>query len=302
MSCMEFVEMEPPPDTILSMPPPPLPSFLLPKNLPTNNESTHQPCFAAFMCDPVGPREQSGIELIELSRKDDTWLFILVASCAAIILLGSLLAMLMMKCKQTYSNYYDTAVKQPPAPPLGTGALGTTVKGGTIRGTMLYPLVPGSQYTSCTLGADNRMLWATLTPHGTQHYIAEPIGQDDHYEVVDYNRHTSTEKKDRKAMLKSSFENSGFVDFDYEDPTPLMDSYNTDDIDSGYQEPQNLNGSFNDDSLRTYVSTPIKIDNPCLAPLNIYQTTAARSSMENTLSKKSTVNRRISDTTRTLKV
>lgn len=301
MACMEFVEMEPPPDTILSMPPPPLPSFLLPKTLPTSNESAHQPCFAAFMCEPAGPREQAGIELIELTRKDDTWLFILVASCAGVILLGTLLAMLMMKCKQTYSSYYETTtIKQPPVPQLGN-VHGTTGKGGTIRGTMLYPLVPGSQYQSA-LGADNRMLWATLTPHGTQHYIAEPVvQQEDHYEVVDYNRDAG-EKKSRKAILKSSFENSGFVDFDYEDPTPLMDSYNTDDIDSGYQEPQTLNGSFNDDSLRAYVSTPIKIDNPCMAPLNFYPT-SVRSSIENTLnSKKSTISRRISDATRTLKV
>lgn len=64
--------MEPPPDMILSMPPPPLPSFLLPKAAAAvagHNESGNQPCFAAFMCEPAGPREQSGIEFIELSPK-----------------------------------------------------------------------------------------------------------------------------------------------------------------------------------------------------------------------------------------
>lgn len=184
------------------------------------------------------------------------------------------------------------------------------------HGTMLYPLVPAGMQYSSALGSDNRMLWATLTPHGiTQHYVGEPVlTQDDHYEVVDYSARGSTSdygsglKRNRKAILKSSFENSGFVDFDYEDPTPLMDSYNTDDIeiDSGYQEPHNINGSYNDDSLRTYVSTPIKIDNPCLAPLNSqnYQTMVplVRSSIDTTLSRKSTVGRRTSDTTRTLKV
>lgn len=73
--------MEPPPDTILSMPPPPLPSFLLPgpKLTAAHNETGVQPCFAAFMCEPAGPREQSGIEFIELSHKGK---FLTLFTCA----------------------------------------------------------------------------------------------------------------------------------------------------------------------------------------------------------------------------
>lgn len=49
---------------------------------------------------------------------------------------------------------------------------------------------------------DNRMLWATLTPHGTRHHIVNQdstqgggyyasgsVTNEDHYEVVDYYRH-----------------------------------------------------------------------------------------------------------------
>lgn len=225
---------------------------------------------------------------------DDTWLFILISSCAGVIVLGTLLAMLLMKCKKSYAYYQDSSavMKHPPIPPAAGDVVGP--KGAPIHGTMLYhPFVPSAHYQSA-LGADNRMLWATLTPHGTtQHFISENfvLPHDDHYEVIDYN------KAIQKKNLKNSFENSGFVDFDYEDPTPLMDSYNTsDDIDSGYQEPQNL--SFTDGSLaRTYVSTPTRIENPNLAPLNMmkaYETAATL--------KKSTINRRTSDASRSLKV
>lgn len=189
-----------------------------------------------------------------------------------------------------------------------------------MRGTMLYPFVPSAHYQSGR-GTDNRMLWATLTPHGTRHFVSETfIPQDDHYEIVDYHRQHGIEKQEsRKNTLKTSFENSGFVDFDYEDPTPLMESYNTDDIDSGYQEPQNLNGSTYEGSLRgQYVSTPTRIENPNLAPLNLYhqqqqqqpqqlQHGSSRNNLDvvtGTLgSKKATISRRISDlSTRNVKV
>lgn len=73
MACIDCIDgsMEPPPDMILSMPPPPLPSYLLPKTsvLMGQNETPHQPCFATFMCEPAAQRDQSGIEFIELTHK-----------------------------------------------------------------------------------------------------------------------------------------------------------------------------------------------------------------------------------------
>lgn len=96
----------PPPDTISSMPPPPLPSFLLPTTaivaLSGNNS---QPCFTPFICEPSGNREDSDIKFIDLGNKNqlsigDTWLFVIVSLCVGIILLGVLLAILLMKCRE----------------------------------------------------------------------------------------------------------------------------------------------------------------------------------------------------------
>jgi hypothetical protein len=97
---------EPPPDKIASMPPPPLPSYLLPRSaIVALSGNDSQPCFAAFMCDPTPhAKEQSGIELIELSKTgqsiNDDWVFVLVSSCVGICVLGALLAIVLMKCKQ----------------------------------------------------------------------------------------------------------------------------------------------------------------------------------------------------------
>lgn len=55
-------------------------------------------------------------------------------------------------------------------------------------------------------------------------------------------------------VIKATFENNGFVDYDYEDPTPLIvDPYNNlqDDMDSGYQEPQFFTGGINGGDLHS---------------------------------------------------
>lgn len=96
----------PPPDNILSMPPPPLPSFLLPKTaviaLPANDS---YPCFAAFMCDPNPHPRESGIEFVELTGSnntglENTWLFVLISSCVGVLILGGLLAVILLKCRE----------------------------------------------------------------------------------------------------------------------------------------------------------------------------------------------------------
>lgn len=48
-----------------------------------------------------------------------------------------------------------------------------------------------------------------------------------------------------------------------------MDSYH-DDMDSGYQEPQEVLNSMQRVSPRPRVSSPTRIDNPNMAPLNYY--------------------------------
>lgn len=61
------------------------------------------------------------------------------------------------------------------------------------------------------------------------------------------------------SLSLQSFDNNGFVDYDYEDPTPLMDSYH-DDMDSGYQEPHEVMGSLRRSPMRTLASSPTAHD------------------------------------------
>lgn len=121
-------EIGPPPPDIASLPPPPLPAFLLPRSAIvaiSGNES--QPCFAAFICQPSpGHRDKTSIEFIESPRKgtilpnllshkkyfifnlfvkgiDDSWIVIIISSCVGVLFLGVLLAMLLIKCREYVS-------------------------------------------------------------------------------------------------------------------------------------------------------------------------------------------------------
>lgn len=319
-------ELGPPPDMILSMPPPPLSSFLLPRNAlaprPPNNSLS---CIAAFMCEPSSLKAHgdlggpAGMDFIELSANgmDDTWVFVLISSCVGVLLLGALLAMVLIKCRDSFNySYHDSNLKHPPLSGLSDPHhLGTTGKSGFLPGTILYPTNHHHHHHHNHSGnghlttPDNRSLWATLTPHGTtQHFISDSAycNSEDHYEVIDYGRkheqyfpsnqlQQNDSRQNTIVKNKNSFENSGFVDYDYEDPTPLMESYNHfDDMDSGYQEPQEVIGSLNRN--RSIVSSPTRIENPNLAPLNMYPT--HRSNGGSTLGKKNhgtTLSRRISD-------
>lgn len=167
-----------------------------------------------------------------------------------------------------------------------------------MSGTMLYPCNQSSNnHLQQQLANDNRVLWAALTPHGTQHFVSEAYpSQDDHYEVIDYGlkvdqKYNTTTSKHSQVK---SFENNGFVDYDYEDPTPLIESYHLDDMDSGYQEPQDIMGTGTlqrPRSPRPMVSSPTRIENPNIPPLNLYP----NRNFNGTLNKKSTLSRRISD-------
>lgn len=212
-------ELGPPPDTILSLPPPPLPSFLLPRSaiLSVAAGNNSQPCFAAFVCEPSlsvfgsaggSIREQSGIEFIELSHKgiEDTWVFILVTSCVGVLLLGALLAFILIKCRDSISfgsfhPHSDGSLMKPPMPIIGSNLLYPNCSSGS-------PMMMGRHNNNNNqagnnhslnhgMAIDNRMLWATLTPHGTtrHHIVAHEDNNngsgtvnEDHYEVVDYYR------------------------------------------------------------------------------------------------------------------
>ncbi|XP_055913521.1 uncharacterized protein LOC129947112 [Eupeodes corollae] len=290
----------PPPDTILSMPPPPLPSFLIPNTaviaLPPND--TH-PCFAAFLCEPNPRPRESGLEFIELTGRnhmENTWVFVLISSCVGVLILGALFAIILLKCRETLFSscnlsYHDSNIKQTTMSALGEPSKANPFMAGGI----LYPCATNRDSLQHQLTNDNRLLWATLTPHGTRHFVSDyPLGHDGHYEVVDYRAKDPVPARDyvKRTPIKS-FDNSGFIDYDYEDPTPLMDSYH-DDLDSGYQEPQEVLGTLSRSSPRPLVSSPTKIENPNIPPLNIYPH-RSNTSHSGTLNRKATLSRRISD-------
>ncbi|XP_037938049.1 uncharacterized protein LOC119671473 [Teleopsis dalmanni] len=304
----------PPPDSILSMPPPPLPSFLLPKTavlaLPTENDS--QPCFTPFMCESNAHPRESGVEFVELTGGnnnglENTWLFVLISSCVGVLILGGLLAVILLKCRDTLFascnfSYHDSNIKQGAMNTLGEPSKSNPFMAGGI----LYPCTAAASRDTLQsqMANDSRLLWATLTPHGTRHFITDypsvNNAQEGHYEVVDYRSKPQNHiyRDYAKRTPIKSFDNSGFVDYDYEDPTPLMESYH-DDLDSGYQEPQEILNSLQRSSPRPLVvSSPTRIDNPNIAPLNYYpssRTNTLQSNHSTTLNRKATSNRRISD-------
>lgn len=156
---------------------------------------------------------------------------------------------------------------------------------------------------------DNRMVWAALTPRGTQHFISENyprdlvdyIEPDDHYETIDNMNsvlpphppypsyeayHKGLETKLNKA--NESFDNSGFVDYEYEEPLPLIESYQLTEVENQsvhqYAFLDNTDMRCNSLNLgntlrrgyplgvtvRPRVSSPTRIENPNLPPLNLY--------------------------------
>lgn len=161
--------------------------------------------------------------------------------------------------------------------------------------------------TSSQLHADNRMVWAALTPRGTQHFVSENYPRDlgdyvnaeDHYETINsHSAHPIREVAPKTytsymtcskglGRRKGSFDNSGFMDYDYEDPTPLIESYQPDGVNENESRYTTLGNTdmrcsslaFNDSlrrgmplgiALRPKVSPPTRIENPNLPPLNLY--------------------------------
>ncbi|EDW82579.1 uncharacterized protein Dwil_GK10065 [Drosophila willistoni] len=293
----------PPPDFILSMPPPPLPSFLIskPKHVETllpSNES--QPCFAAFMCGQNHQHNESGNALMELVRSDtksleNIWFF--VSSCIGIFVLGCFLALIVIRCKDSFFSYHDANIKQ-----TAINALGDATKSNAFTsGGILYPCATANSrdLLQSQLVNDSRLLWATLTPHGTRHFVIENSQDGGHYESVDYRGKAHNQvfrgyAKHSQSFVKS-FDNNGFVDYDYEDPTPLMESYH-DDMDSGYQEPHEITGSLKRSPMRTLGTSPIGHE-AAASHSNCGPSVNPNSQAINTLSisRKTTLSRRISD-------
>lgn len=328
----QCVELGPPPNSILSMPPPPLPSFLVPRTaIIALAQNDSQPCFAAFLCETSpGAREPSGIEFIELPGTgfDDAWLFLLVAAVVSIIVVVTVLSFMVMKCRE-YVFPFDLKMPPPKMPCLIEKYFSILfcresvhkrgpVNGGCISephmsddksqaflpGDILYPCASNEQTLQQQMVKENRLLWAALTPRGTRHFVssAERFPNfDDHYEVIDYQGNRVMRPREGgtfKINPNRSFDNSGFTDLDYEEMNAAMnrtDSFIHDDRDSGYQEPHEVISTLNRNSPRPVVSTPTRIEHPNIPPLNMHPHRGHSSGGTLIPQKKSTLVRRPSD-------
>ncbi|XP_076251989.1 uncharacterized protein LOC143191104 isoform X1 [Rhynchophorus ferrugineus] len=306
MSCFgDCLEMGPPPDTILFMPPPPAPLFVVPDLLPSN--VSH--CFTAQICDPATPWTAPGKtiidhgEFIELPRKDietnwnvsgidDTWILVLVASSIGVLLLGALLAMFLLKCREMnilgssdhcslHSRDHQSIKNLDPR----DGALTS------LNSKLIHPN-DSPFYNGMASVQDNRMVWAALTPRGTQHFISESYPRDlidygetdDHYETIENITTTNRSLPNHKSNIEDYFSHQ--KDYDYEDPTPLIESYQMNQMDNVEEHQYQVIGNtdmrcasfgLGTNSLRRpypvirpRVSSPTRIEHPNLPPLNLY--------------------------------
>ncbi|XP_065170290.1 uncharacterized protein [Atheta coriaria] len=318
MSCLgDCWDIGPPPDTILFMPPPPIPSFLqggLPELL-INNTS----CVSPQLCEAYPPHHGNrvlgdgvGGEFVELPRKDvdpwsptigDTWLLVLVASAIGVLLLGALLAMFLLKCREMnmFGNN-DCSMHNRPVKNVEPRDCTNMVT--NINSNKLVHPSETVLYHGNGIHADNRMVWAALTPRGTQHFISESypndlvdyIEADDHYETIDQ---LNTQPPPIAAGHYSPYYQR--KDYEYEDPTPLIEAYQLNDIEHQRFHPQHQQHLIHSEHqyatlggntdmrcasmrrmaaqhYRPQVSSPTRIEHPNLPPLNLYP--------HNTLSKK----------------
>lgn len=103
MSCLgECWELGPPPDSILFMPPPPAPSFLQHR---LRDNATALPCGGGAQLCASGEWEPPRGDYVELTRQDvgtadDTWPLVLVAASVGVLVLGALLALFLLRCRE----------------------------------------------------------------------------------------------------------------------------------------------------------------------------------------------------------
>ncbi|CAH0553384.1 unnamed protein product [Brassicogethes aeneus] len=312
MNCFgECMDLGPPPDSILFLPPPPLPAFLQ-QSLPDLLLNT-TPCLPAQLCEssPIVSNKipETYGDYIELPRKDfeswtgsginDTWLLVLVASSIGVLLLGALLAMFLLKCREM--NLFGSSDCSMHSRQIKHSEPRDCASVTNINSNKLIHPSEAVLYHGLPNLTDNRMVWAALTPHGTQHFISENYPRDlidygepeDHYETIDNMNipvkpelpgayHTFQKGLTLKLYPeKSSFDNSGFVDYDYEDPAPLIETYQLNTMENdGYQIIDNSDmrcASLGGGTLRRglpapfrpRVSSPTRIEHPNLPPLNL---------------------------------
>lgn len=174
-----------PPNAILNIPPPPLPSFLLPKSadalITGNNNSA---CFAANMCEPTSGQSDH-IEFIEIRNAnlgiEEPWFYVLICVLCILLLIGTIFAIILLKCRDSNCSYQSNIKHQ----------MQFTRERDSNGNNKQHVYGVGNGQLVPAYNPPLPVLWATLTPNGTaQHYIgtSEPYPTEDHYEAIDYNR------------------------------------------------------------------------------------------------------------------
>ncbi|KAL1491768.1 hypothetical protein ABEB36_012317 [Hypothenemus hampei] len=308
MACIgDCMEMSPPPDGILFMPPPPAPLFIFPDLESRINSTVNclvtQSCEAAQgLLNSKGINYKDRIEYVEMPRKEpeakwnvsgigDTWLLVLIGSSIGVLILGALLAMFLLKCREMnlFGNGDHCTLGRSVKTMEATHRECNTLSNGSSK--LIHPMNT-SFYTPTPNMPDNRTVWAAITPRGTEHFISETNYSsgfrnivnyevpEDHYETIDnlppHNRHGG-----------SHVAYYGYhKEYDYEDPTPLIESYQMDDIEYiGDHQYQIIGNSDMRCSSLGYVqppyarhvqplkkprvSSPTRIEHPNLPPLNM---------------------------------
>ncbi|KAK4883722.1 hypothetical protein RN001_007041 [Aquatica leii] len=304
MTCLgDCWDTGPPPDSILFLPPPPVPSFLQPALTDLLLNTT--PCSTTQVCEAwvnhIQGNFASGVggEFVELPRKDlettwsvsnidDTWLLVLVASSIGVLLLGALLAMFLLKCREMniFGGNECSIVHTRDIRQIKNHEPRECSSINNINTNKIVHPSEAVLYTSPSNVQDNRMVWAALTPRGTQHFISENYPRnlidyaetDDHYETIDNLNVQPVATVTYTTCQK---------DYDYEDPTPLIESYQLNDIENRDDAPYyttlgntdmrcaSLGSSYRKEialnlPLRPRVSSPTRIEHPNLPPLNLY--------------------------------
>ncbi|KAK9304338.1 hypothetical protein QLX08_004314 [Tetragonisca angustula] len=260
--------LEPPPD-ILHIPPPPFPAILQQSSdfYPHTDLLSFPPHLNDSPCKHFCDRRSEGVQYIEMPQQgtvfDDTWLLVLLSSCAGVIFIGIVLAILLLKCKFNRSGKSGVI-----SIPNATSSI--QAKNGRIQNeAVLYPCAADTMQ-------DSRVMWATLTPRGTtRHYLEEHT-----YETIGsgqfHKRACSTTPTEHtyadppvttpiQNRLKDdkAFDNTAFVD--YEEPSLIKtDYYQLNDVLES-NDPGIPRGTS-----RPRVSSPTRIEHPNLPPLNLH--------------------------------
>ncbi|XP_037073076.1 uncharacterized protein LOC119094105 [Pollicipes pollicipes] len=159
--CALLAELGPPPDMILTLPPPPLPAFLAESAPALMNQS-------CGLCQWAGG---GAVDFVEMPRPgpaiDDTWFFVIICACVGLTLFGILLTIFCLRLKEQKKSRLGLDAADKTKPPLGPARCEA----------VLYPsavAAPGGP--SCRA---SRALWAGLRTHENHYTIehAQPVQQ-----------------------------------------------------------------------------------------------------------------------------